>query len=84
MPQEKLTVKYFLQDNAAEIITKSSDLERLLMNWSRFPDRFKVLKDRFKKMRFKDRPAEAIYDLVDLAHEALPVEEYPPLKIVGE
>jgi len=84
MPQEKLTVKYFLQDDAAEIISNSSDLEKLLMNWSRFPNRFSQLKNRFKRMRFKDRPSEAIYDLVDLAHEALPVGEVPLLKIVGE
>jgi processive 1,2-diacylglycerol beta-glucosyltransferase len=84
MPQEKLTVKYFLQDDAAEIISNSIDLEKLLMKWSRFPNRFSQLKNRFKRMRFKDRPSEAIYDLVDLAHEALPVGEVPHLKIVGE
>ncbi len=84
MPQEKLTVKYFLQDDAAELIGKTDDFERLLMSWSRFPDRFTDLKQRFRGMRFKDRPSEVIYDLVDLAHEALPQGEIPALKIVGE
>jgi len=84
MPQEKLTAKYFLQDEAAEIISKSSDLERLLMNWSRFPERLRDLKRRFRNMRFKDRPSEVIYDLVDLAHDALPEKERPMLKVVGE
>jgi len=84
MPQEKLTAKYFLQDEAAEIISESSDLERLLMNWSRFPERLRDLKRRFRNMRFKDRPSEVIYDLVDLAHDALPEKERPMLKVVGE
>ncbi len=84
MPQEKLTVKYFLQDRAAALVSKASDLDKLLMSWSRFPDQFGELKKRFRAMRFKDRPSEVIYDLVDLAHEALPVEERPQLKIVGD
>ncbi len=84
MPQEKLTAKYFLQDEAAEIISESSDLERLLMNWSRFPERLRDLKRRFRNMRFKDRPSVVIYDLVDLAHDALPEKERPMLKVVGE
>ena len=84
MPQEKLTAKYFLQDESAEIISKPADLERLLMEWSRFPERFRDLKRRFRNMRFKDRPSEVIYDLVDLAHDALPERERPALKVVGE
>ena len=84
MPQEKLTAKYFLQDESAEIISKPADLERLLMEWNRFPERFRDLKRRFRNMRFKDRPSEVIYDLVDLAHDALPERERPALKVVGE
>jgi len=84
MPQEKLTAKYFLQDDSAEIISKPADLERLLMQWNRFPERFRDLKRRFRNMRFKDRPSEVIYDLVDLAHDALPERERPALKVVGE
>lgn len=84
MPQEKLTAKYFLQDESTEIISKPADLERLLMEWNRFPERFRDLKRRFRNMRFKDRPSEVIYDLVDLAHDALPERERPALKVVGE
>ena len=84
MPQEKLTTKYFLQDEAAKMITKPSDLERLLMEWNRFPERFSALKKRFRNMRFKDGPSEVVYDLVDLAHGALPERERPMLKVVGE
>ena len=84
MPQEQLTVKYFMQDNAAAKVTTPKEFESLLMKWSRFPERFRALRRRFKTMKFQDRPSEAIYDLVDLAHEALPVDQCPALKIVGE
>lgn len=84
MPQEKLTVKYFMQDNAAAKVTTPKEFDSLLIKWSRFPERFRALRRRFKTMKFQDRPSEAIYDLVDLAHEALPVDQCPALKIVGE
>jgi len=84
MPQEQLTVKYFMQDNAAAKVTTPKEFDSLLIKWSRFPERFRALRRRFKTMKFQDRPSEAIYDLVDLAHEALPVDQCPALKIVGE
>ncbi|MDE0769906.1 MAG: glycosyltransferase [Opitutaceae bacterium] len=84
MPQEKLTVKYFTQDNAAVKVSSSKEFESILMKWSRFPERFRALRRRFRTMKFQDRPSEAIYDLVDLAHEALPADQRPALKIVGE
>lgn len=84
MPQEKLTVKYFMQDEAAAKISNRRDFEELLMNWSRFPERFRELRRRFRTMKFEDSPSRAIYDLVDLAHEALPQGQRPALKVVGE
>ena len=84
MPQEKLTVKYFTQDNAAVKVSSSKEFESLLMKWSRFPERFRALRRRFRTMKFQDRPSEVIYDLVDLAHEALPADQRLALKIVGE
>jgi processive 1,2-diacylglycerol beta-glucosyltransferase len=84
MPQEKLTVKYFMQDDAAAKISNRDDFETLLMNWSRFPERFRELRRRFRTMKFQDAPSRAIYDLVDLAREALPEEGRAALKVVGE
>lgn len=84
MPQEKLTVKYFMQDKSAAKVSKPKEFESLLMDWSRFPERFRALKRRFRSMKFQDGPSEAIYDLVDLAHEALPEDQRTALKIVGE
>lgn len=84
MPQEKLTVKYFMQDNAAERISKPEDLERLLANWYRSPDRFYDLKSRFVSMRFTDDPRDTVRLLVDLAREAATEKKRPVLKVVGE
>ena len=73
-----------MQDDAAVKISNSNDFEMLLMNLSRYPERFKELRRRFRTMRFQDAPSRVIYDLVDLAHEALPEEKRPVLKVVGE
>ena len=43
MPQEKLTVKYFMQDDAAVKVSRPKEFENLLMNWSRHPERFREL-----------------------------------------
>ena len=84
MPQEKLTVKYFMQDDAAVKVSKPKEFEKLLMDWSRHPERFRGLRRRFSAMKFADRPSDVVYDLVDLAHEALPQEDRLALKVVGE
>lgn len=84
MPQEKLTVKYFMQDDAAVKVSRPKEFENLLMNWSRHPERFRELRRRFRSMKFSDRPSDVVYDLVDLAHEALPQDQRPALKVVGE
>ncbi len=84
MPQEKLTVKYFMQDEAAERISNPSDLEQLLGDWYRFPEKFTKLRRTFAAMRFKGDPSLAIRELVDLAEEAVGETDRPRLKVVGE
>ena len=84
MPQEKLTVKYFMQDNAAVKIATPQDLEKLLADWYRSPEKFARLKKRFSNMRFGDDPRDTVRLLVELAREAEKGEARPALKIVGE
>ncbi len=84
MPQEKLTVKYFMQDNAAVKIGKAEDFEALLADWFRSSGKFTELKRRFSKMRFKDDPRDTIRLLVELARDAASEKERPALKVVGE
>lgn len=84
MPQEKLTVKYFIQDDAAVKISKPQDLERLLADWYRWPSKFSELKKRFALMGFKDDPRDTVRLLVELAREAATGKRGPRLKVVGE
>jgi len=67
MPQERLTVKYFMQDHAAVKIGAPEDFDRLLADWYRFPERFRELRKRFLQMGFRDKPGQAIQELVELA-----------------
>ncbi|MBC2607815.1 glycosyltransferase [Pelagicoccus albus] len=83
MPQEKLTVKYFMQDNAAVKISKAEDFDSLLGEWCRSTEKFTDLKRRFSKMRFQDDPRDTIRMLVDLAQRAASESDVPPLKVVG-
>lgn len=84
MPQEKLTVKYFMQDDAAVKISKPEDFEALLADWFRSSGKFSELKRRFSKMRFSDDPRDTVRLLVDLARDAATGKERPVLKVVGE
>ncbi|MEM9159352.1 MAG: glycosyltransferase [Verrucomicrobiota bacterium] len=70
MPQEKLSVKYYMQDNAASRIAKPADLESLLAEWYRSPEKFREMKERFSGKKFSDEPGQAITELVELAREA--------------
>lgn len=84
MPQEKLTLKYFLQDDAAVKISKPQDFENLLADWFRSSGKFSALKQRFSEMRFEDDPRDTVRILVDLAREAATGKVRPALKVVGE
>ncbi|EDY83034.1 Glycosyltransferase family 28 C-terminal domain [Verrucomicrobiia bacterium DG1235] len=84
MPQEKLTVKYFMQDNAAVKISKPEDFESLLADWYRSPDKFAEVRRRFVKMRFNDDPRDTVRLLVELARDAATGKDRPVLKVVGE
>jgi processive 1,2-diacylglycerol beta-glucosyltransferase len=84
MPQEKLTVKYFMQDDAAVKVSTAEDFEALLADWFRSSGKFTELKRRFSKMRFKDDPRDTVRLLVELAREAARGKERPALRVVGE
>lgn len=84
MPQEKLTVKYFLQDGAAARISKPADFEALLAEWFRSSGKFSELKRRFCALRFRDDPRDTIRQLVGLAREAASGTTPSDLRVVGE
>ena len=70
MPQERLTVKFFTQDNASEVITKAEDLERILRGWLENPVSYREMKDRFCSLRYDEDPTLVIKELVELAQAA--------------
>ncbi|TVR49587.1 MAG: glycosyltransferase [Puniceicoccaceae bacterium] len=70
MPQERLTVKFFMQDGASVLISRSDDLRRVLERWIREKDAFAELKGRFLRLRYEEEPERVIRELVALAREA--------------
>jgi processive 1,2-diacylglycerol beta-glucosyltransferase len=70
MPQERLTVKFFTQDKASEVISRPGDLERLLKQWSDDPSTYQSLKNRFCNLRYDHDPTIVIKELVELARDA--------------
>ncbi|MCH6255578.1 hypothetical protein MLD52_03400 [Puniceicoccaceae bacterium K14] len=67
MPQEKLTVKYFMKPQAGALISSPEDFEKLLVSWYRSPERFDEIRERFKQRGFNEDPSLAIRELVELA-----------------
>ena len=84
MPQERLTVKFFLQDEAAVKISNPLDLERVLGDWYRSPEKFNRQRRRFSAMKFKGDPSQAVRDLIDLAREVVGDEKQMLLRVVGD
>lgn len=70
MPQEKLTVKYFMNAHAAAKISSPEDFEKLLVSWYRSPERFYQMRDRFRELAFEQEPSLAVQELVELAKSA--------------
>jgi processive 1,2-diacylglycerol beta-glucosyltransferase len=70
MPQERLTLKYFLQNRAAIKMVSSHDLRRTLDHWRRDPAHYYDMKERFCALRFEEDPSLLIRELVGLADEA--------------
>lgn len=70
MPQERLTVKFFTQDEASQVITKASELERILATWLEDHSAYEDLKERFCSLRYDEEPTLVIKELVELAREA--------------
>ncbi len=70
MPQESLTLNYFLRKGAAVKISKASEFADLLARWERFPEEKAAMKERFRALRFSGDPSAGPRHLVQLAREA--------------
>lgn len=70
MPQERLTAKFFMQDKAAELISRPEDLARLLARWRADPESFAGMRARFLGLSYEDDPKLVVQELVALAQSA--------------
>jgi processive 1,2-diacylglycerol beta-glucosyltransferase len=69
MPQEQLTVKFFLNGDGAELITNAGDFGGLIATWMADRRKYERLRENFLKLRYEENPTVVIEELVDLAQE---------------
>lgn len=75
MPQETLTLKYFINAGAAVKVSSADDFEKQLSLWCRSAEIFGQMRDRFRALSFKEKPSLAIEELVELAKNAQEADE---------
>ncbi|MBA3850086.1 MAG: glycosyltransferase [Opitutus sp.] len=84
MPQEELTVKFFRNAQAAELIANADDFAALVTRWMERPKEYRELRGRFLGLRYDENPATVIEELVDLGAAAagakLKLRPFPPRK----
>ena len=82
MPQEELTVKFFRNARAAELITGADDFAALIKRWMEQPQEYRELRERFLDLRYDENPTTVIEELVDLGAAAagtkLKPRPFPP------
>ena len=84
MPQEELTVKFFSNAKASEIVRDESGFAEVVARWMEQPNTYRELRERFIALRYDENPTTVIEELVDLASEAagtkLRPRPFPPRK----
>jgi processive 1,2-diacylglycerol beta-glucosyltransferase len=84
MPQEELTVKFFRNARAAELIRDEGDFAEVITRWMGQPKSYRELRERFLSLRYEENPTTVIEELVDLGAEAAGVRlkprPFPPRK----
>jgi processive 1,2-diacylglycerol beta-glucosyltransferase len=83
MPQERLTAKFFLQDDAAVMVRKPEELRCALARWREDPSTYGALRERFAGLRYEEDPKLVIKELVALAREAAGTSVRPPAAAEG-
>lgn len=82
MPQEELTVKFFRNAQAAELIADADDFAAILARWMDDRRSYERLRRRFLDLRYEENPTHVIEELVDLAQEVsgthLRARPFPP------
>jgi processive 1,2-diacylglycerol beta-glucosyltransferase len=70
MPQERLTVKFFLRAGAAELVENAAQFRKLMDRWAVDPDAYRQLRHKFTQLRHDENPTMIIDELVGLAQAA--------------
>jgi processive 1,2-diacylglycerol beta-glucosyltransferase len=87
MPQEELTVKFFRNGDAAELIGSGAEFGGLLTRWMEQPRLYRDLRTRFLDLRYEENPTTVIEELVELgaaaAGERLQPRAFPPSPRAG-
>ncbi len=82
MPQEALTVKFFERGAGAPVIGTPGAFAALVDDWMADPPEYERYRRKFLALRYEERPATIIEELVNLAQEAsgtsLKPGEFPP------
>lgn len=82
MPQEELTVKFFRNAEAAELIASADDFAAILARWMDDRRAYELLRRRFLDLRYEENPTHVVEELVDLAQEVsgtkLRARPFPP------
>jgi processive 1,2-diacylglycerol beta-glucosyltransferase len=82
MPQEELTVKFFRNAGAAELIASADDFSAVLERWMDDRRAYERIRRRFLDLRYEENPTHVIEELVDLAQEVsgtrLRARPFPP------
>jgi processive 1,2-diacylglycerol beta-glucosyltransferase len=82
MPQERLTVKFFTNSNAAEIVQNAEQFRSLIERWITDPGSYGRLREKFCQLRYEEDPTVLIDELVGLAQDAAGVRAARiPLKL---
>ncbi|MBI2513745.1 MAG: glycosyltransferase [Opitutae bacterium] len=77
MPQEELTVKFFRNADAAELVRNADDFADIVAEWMEKPQRYRALRERFLALRYDENPTTVVAELVDLGAEAAGVKLTP-------
>jgi processive 1,2-diacylglycerol beta-glucosyltransferase len=82
MPQEELTVKFFRNAGAAELIASGADFAAVIDRWMADRRSYERLRRSFLALRYEEDPRHVIEELVDLAQEVsgtrLRARPFPP------
>ena len=70
MPQERLTMRYFVEKEAAAQVDDFDAFEKLIGDWSRFSKAYRELRSRFLSLRSDDCPDRFVSRLMEMASRA--------------